>query len=337
MTSAGSLARMVALALMWGSSFVWIKLALHGLSPLQITLGRVLLGAAVLVVLCLAGRHRLPGDGATWLAVAVPVLFGSVLPFSLFGVGERTVDSATAGVLNSTTPLWTLLIAVLIWQERGIGVPRLAGLLLGFLGTLVIFAPWRGTGLAGWGALACLAAAASYGVSYTYIGARLSGRIAPIVLTAMQLLGAAVLSAALLPVLGRGAVELRPGVLAAVGVLGVFGTGIAFALMNRLIADDGPTAAASVGYLLPVVSVLLGAVALGEQLNLRIIAGMVVVLIGVALSRRRTKPEPTHRLKVALLRRSPLKVACVRRSPLKATFSGKGYTRRRSEAQRESS
>lgn len=290
MGSVGSLLRMIALALMWGSSFVWIKLALHGLSPWQITLVRVVLASGVLVLLCALARHRLPRDPRLWLAVSVPIVFGSVLPFTLFGVGERTVDSSLAGVLNSTTPLWTLLIALLIGQERGIGPGRIAGLLLGFGGTLLIFAPWQAAGLASWGALACLAAAASYGVSYAYIGARLTGRVAPVVLTAMQLIGAAVLTAALLPVFGRSPVTPAPSVLLAVGILGVFGTGIAFALMNRLIADDGPTAAASVGYLLPVVSVLLGAIALGEDLNPRIIAGMVVVLAGVALSRRRAKP-----------------------------------------------
>jgi drug/metabolite transporter (DMT)-like permease len=289
MNSVGSLLRMVALALMWGSSFVWIKLALHGLSPWQITLVRVTLASGVLLLLLALGKRRLPRDPRLWLAVGVPIVFGSAVPFTLFGVGERTVDSSLAGVLNSTTPLWTLLIALLIGQERGIGPWRIAGLVLGFGGTLLIFAPWQAAGLASWGALACLAAAASYGVSYAYIGARLTGRVAPIVLTAMQLIGAAVLAAVLLPVFGRGAVTPAPSVLLAVGILGIFGTGIAFALMNRLIADDGPTAAASVGYLLPVVSVLLGAIALGEELNPRIIAGMLVVLVGVALSRHRVK------------------------------------------------
>lgn len=328
MGSTASLLRLITLALMWGSSFVWIKLALHGFSPWQITLLRVALASAVLVLLCWLAKQRLPREPKLWLAVAVPIVFGSVLPFTLFGVGERTVDSSLAGVLNSTTPLWTLLIALLLRQERGIGAGRITGLLLGFAGTVLILAPWQSGGLLSWGALACLAAAASYGVSYSYIGARLTGRVAPMVLTAMQLLGATALTLVLLPVFGRTPVEPAPSALLAVGVLGVFGTGVAFALMNRLIADDGPTAAASVGYLLPVVSVLLGAATLGEELNPRIIAGMLVVLLGVALSRRRAKPA------------EPADAADVPDVPVHAEDTASAvvdYTSRRSEAQRESS
>jgi drug/metabolite transporter (DMT)-like permease len=97
-----------------------------------------------------------------------------------------------------------------------------------------------------------------------------------------------VFTAVALPVAG-GLTPIHVGVspLVAVAILGIFGTGLAFVLTNRLVVDEGVTTATSVGYLLPVVSVLLGVFFLHEQLNLRIVAGMVVVLVGVALSRRR--------------------------------------------------
>ncbi len=289
-----TLVRMGLLALFWGSSFLWIKLALVSLSPVQITLVRVALGAAVLVVLCYASRERLPKDRSVWLHLVVAALFGNAIPFVLFAVGEQTVDSGIAGVLNATTPLWVLVLGIVIGSERGLTAVRLGGLVLGFGGTLLIFAPWQSSELLSWGALAILAAAMSYAVSFSYIGRHLSGRgTAPIALSAAQILTATGLTALAVPVGGLQPVHFELGAVLAVIVLGVFGTGFAFALNYRLITDEGPTNAATVGYLLPVVSVLLGALALDEELNPRVIAGMVVVLAGVAMTRiRRQVPAP---------------------------------------------
>lgn len=288
MGSVGSLARFVSLALIWGSSFLWIKMALGGLSPIQIALIRLVLGAAVIVGLAMVTRTKLPRDRKIWSRMVVPALFGNAIPFTLFGLGERTVDSGVAGVLNATTPLWALLITLVIGTERRLGAVRLTGLLLGFAGTLVIFAPWHAAGLASWGALACLVAAISYAISYAYIGKNLVGKLSPIAMSASQMGGGAVLVAVALPFTG-GLDTVRLGVapLVAVSILGVFGTGVALVFNNRLIIDEGVTTATSVGYLLPVVSVLLGVFFLHEPLNVRIVAGMVVVLAGVALSRRR--------------------------------------------------
>jgi len=283
----GTLVRLGVLALLWGSSFLWIKIALTGLSPVQIAFVRTALGAAVLLVLAYARGHRLPTDRSAWRHLGVAALFGNLIPFVLFAVGEQTVDSGVAGVLNATTPLWTLGLGLLLGFERQRNPARLIGLALGFVGTLLIFAPWQKAGVASWGALACLAAAASYAVAYVYIGRTLSGQgLSSLQLSSAQLVAATGLTALAVPVGGLQAVHLNLNALIAVGILGVFGTGVAFVINYRLIADEGPTNATTVGYLLPVVSVLLGAVFLGEGLTLRVVIGMLVVLVGVALTRR---------------------------------------------------
>jgi len=285
---------MSVLALLWGSTFLWIKLALNGLSPAQVTLTRCALGAGVLIVLCYSARQRLPRDRATWSHIIVAAFFCNALPFALFSIGEQTVDSGVAGVLNATTPLWSLLIGIAIGTERGLHPTRLSGLLLGFAGTLLIFAPWQQTGLASWGSLAILAAAASYAVAFAYMGRELVGKgTATIALSAAQLIAATGLSALALPAGGLVPVHANPSALIAVAILGIFATGTTFYLTYRLIADEGATNAATVGYLLPVVSVVLGAIVLDEELNLRVIAGMVVVLAGVGMTRwRKRKPPP---------------------------------------------
>ncbi|MFC7649275.1 DMT family transporter [Streptosporangium lutulentum] len=171
----GSLARMAVLALLWGSSFLWIKLALNnGLTPFQITFARSALGAAVLLGLARLARQHLPRDRTTWGHLVVAALFCNALPFLLFGIGEQTADSGTAGVLNATTPLWSLLIGIAIGTERGPHPARLGGLLLGFAGTLLIFAPWHEAGLLSWGSLALLGAAVSYAIAFAYMGRKLT-------------------------------------------------------------------------------------------------------------------------------------------------------------------
>ena len=163
----------------------------------------------------------------------------------------------------------------------------------GFAGALVILAPWNasGSGAIG-GALACLGAAASYGLSYVYMGRRLAGRgLSPLVLSAAQLTAATGLLVLVTPVAGLQPVQLTPTVVAAISILGALGTGAAYVLNYRLITDEGPTATSTVTYLLPVVAVALGIVFLGEPAAAHLLVGTGIVLVGIALVQRRT-PAP---------------------------------------------
>ncbi|GAA1897217.1 DMT family transporter [Asanoa iriomotensis] len=284
---------MGVLALLWGSTFLWIEVALTALTPVQVTLSRCLLGAATLLTACLATGHRLPASKATWCHVVVAAFFCNALPFAMFSLGQRTIDSGVAGVLNATTPLWSLLSGLALGTERRLPPARLAGLGLGFAGVVLIFAPWERTGPVGWGALAIVGAAASYAVGFAYMGRHLVGKGVPTIsLSAAQLVAATALTALTLPAGGLTPVALDPRTLAAVVILGVVATGVTFHLTYRTIAAEGATNAATVGYLLPVVSVALGVAVLGEEFSARIAAGMAVVLAGVALTRRRgSTPE----------------------------------------------
>ncbi|MFB7338154.1 DMT family transporter [Streptomyces adustus] len=287
--------RVAVLALLWGSTFLWTELALRGFSPLQVTLIRCTLGALVLTVACYATGRRLPRGVTVWRHIAVAAFFCNALPFALFGLGQQTVDSGLAGVLNSTTPLWSVALGLLLGSERGLRPLRLTGLLLGFAGTIVIFAPWRTAGAVGWGALAILGAAASYAVAFTYMGRTLVRKGTPTIsLSAAQLVAASGLTAVMMPIGGLESIDPGPVVLAAAVVLGVVCTAITFHLTYRIINDEGATSAAVVGYLLPVVSVLLGAAVLGERLGGRVLLGMAVVLAGVGMTRMdRTPAAPS--------------------------------------------
>lgn len=281
MTGLGVL-RMGALALLWGSVFLWIELALTGLSPIQITVIRCALGAVTLLVLARVNRQKLPRR--LWGHLAVAAFFCNALPFLLFAIGQQTVDSGVAGVLNATTPLFSLLIGFALGTDGPVTPARVLGLVVGFAGVTLIFAPWQQEGLLSLGAFALLGAAASYAVAFAYMGRKLVGKGGPVAVSAAQLTAATGLSAVMLP-FDHTPAALNVTAVVAVVVLGVFGTGFTFFLNYRIIEDEGPTSAATVGYLLPVVSVALGALVLDEPLTPRIVAGMAVVLAGVALTR----------------------------------------------------
>ncbi len=292
----GNAVRLGVLALVWGSSFLWIKLALRGFSPVQITFARLTIGALVLLAVVQTRGLRLPRDRRTWVALSFAAVVSNVLPYTLFGIGQRSVDSTVAGAINATTPLFTLAIALAVGTADRLDRQAILGLLVGFAGTVLLLAPWQGAGGSLNGSLICLAAAALYGVAFIFMSRVLVGRgVPPLVLAAGQLVAASILTALVLPVAGAEEVDLRTDSVIALMALGLGGTGFAYVLNYRLVADEGPTAASTVTYLMPVVSVVLGAVALGEDVGPRLVAGIVVVLLGVGLvQRRRTvRPEVT--------------------------------------------
>ncbi|GHJ49332.1 multidrug transporter [Catellatospora sp. TT07R-123] len=284
-----NVARLALLALLWGSSFLWIKLALRGFSPVQLVFLRLLLGFAVLAPIALYRRLPRPQGIATWGHLFVAALIANAVPYVLFGIGEQTVASNVAGVLNATTPLWTFGVAYLAATDRAVTPARVIGIVVGFLGTVLIFSPWQSASeIASAGGLACLAASACYGVSYVYMGKYLAGRgMPPLMLSASQLGAATVLLAIALLVFGTQPVTWRADAVISVAILGALGTGAAYVLNYRLIADEGPTAASAVTYLLPVVAVALGALVLDETVTVGMVSGTALVLAGVFLIQRR--------------------------------------------------
>lgn len=279
----GSAVRIAGLAILWGSSFLWIKLALEAFSPIQITVIRMALGATILVVVLWALKLSLPKGKKIWLYLAVAAIFGNVVPYFLFAVGEQEVSSAIAGVVNATAPIWTVLLTVAAYRSATSAKRNGFSLILGFIGALLIFSPWnQGTELMTWGALACLGAAMSYGVSYIYISHFLAREKTGVIPMATgQMICASVITLFFIPLLGWQPISYAATPVIALAILGVACTGLAYILNYRIITDDGATAAAIVVYLLPVVSILLGFIVLSETIPLQVIIGMIIVLVGV--------------------------------------------------------
>lgn len=275
------------LSSIWGSSFLFIKVGVDDLAPLQVAFARCALGALALVAILVVRRDRLPRGRRVWLHVfAIATLFNSV-PFALFAFGETKVSSIVAGISNSTTPLWVLLVSLAVLPEEPPTRRRVLGLVVGFAGVLVVLGPWRSIGgeLAGYAA--CFAAAACYGVAFPYTRRVLTDRPESAVsLSAAQVLCGTLQLAPFLATTSAPDRYPLDAVLSIVA-LGAGGTGIAYVLNYDLIRRAGAQVASTVTYVVPLFATVLGVAVLGEHLSWNLPVGALVVLTGVALTQGR--------------------------------------------------
>jgi drug/metabolite transporter (DMT)-like permease len=296
----------LALAAIWGSSFLFIKVAIDELHPIYVTLGRVAFGALTVLVVLAVLRDRLPRDPKLWAHTAVIAAVGVVVPFTLFGYGEQRIPSLLAGIWNATTPLVVLPLAVLVFRTERMTARRAVGMGLGFVGVLVVLGAWQGLGGAEFtGQLMCFGAAACYGVVIPYQKRFVAGRReSGVSLVAAQLVVATLQLLVLAPLLAGAPPAPTSLSLAAVGsllALGVLGSGLAFVIHMRNIRLAGASTASMVTYLVPIFAVVIGVLALDEHLTWYQPVGALIVLLGVAISqgalaRRRPVPAAPTRL-----------------------------------------
>jgi len=289
-------ARLVTLAAIWGSSFLFIKIALEDLSPVQIVAARIVIGAALLSALLCGSGGRWPKDKELLKILTVMALIGNLVPFMLITWGEQHISSSLTAILNSTTPLFTVLIAAAALPSESLRPLRLSGVVLGFAGVGVIVG-FDATG-SFMGMVAVTLASLSYAGGFVYARRHLSGRdLPPLALPATQL---SISTAVILPFAAVD-VALNPPTFAPVALactlaLGLAGTGWAYVLYYRLIADIGATSASFVTYLIPVFGIALGALVLREDLGWNTIAGAALVIAGIAVAEiggRRSPPNAT--------------------------------------------
>ena len=285
--------RLALLAFIWGWSFLFIKVAVEGMTPSTVAATRVFLGLVVLATVLRLRGMRMPTDLVWWRHFAVVALAGSVLPFTLLAWGEQHVSSALTSVLNASTPLFAALFVAAFLGER-LRPLQIGGLLLGFVGVGVA-AGLGGADLAESsvaGEAAAVLAGVGYGISFAYSKRYLVG-IPPLVAATGQLAaGTAMLLPVALVTTAREGISLTPRRVLAISLLGVFGTGIAYVLNYRSIAELGPTVASVVTYLVPVVAVVVGVVFLDEPFELRLLLGGGLTVAGIVLLNGRPLRRP---------------------------------------------
>ncbi len=278
---------------MWGSSYLFIKIGVETLPPLSLVLLRVLVGLAILLAVVAVTRTPLPRDARTLAHLAVLGAVNIAIPFWLITAAEQHISSGLAGILQSTAPFFTLVIAAAFIHDERITPGRLAGIGLGFLGILVLSAE----NIADLGSalgierllaeLAVVGASLAYGIGNTYARRNLRST-RPLVLSTGQV-GWAAVWVGVLALVADGGVTLPavPEATFSVLWLGAIGTGFAYLVFFRLLTGWGPTRASLVAYLLPVVAVILGVVVLGETVDAFFLAGAVLIVAGVWVVNRR--------------------------------------------------
>lgn len=287
---------MLALAAIWGCSFLFISVGVRELHPLYLALGRVLAGSVVLVAILVVKRERLPRDPRLWAHSFVVGAIGSAIPWTLFGYGEQRIPSLLAGIWNGITPLIVLPIAVLIFRTEKFSAQRGFGLLIGFVGMLVVLGAWRVQGGADLlGQALCMLAAFFYGLAIPYQKRFLAGMaLSGTALSASLLLCATVQLAIVAPLVTGQAPpapwSLSAEVLLSVLALGALGSGLAFVLSMRNIRLIGASRSSMVTYLMPVFSILVGVIVLHEHITWYQPVGGLVVLLGVAVSQGLLNP-----------------------------------------------
>ena len=281
----------LALGVVWGCSFIFIKLGLDFLTPFGVAFGRCALGAITLLAWARYKKIALPKSGKLWAHLWVVSLLLNVVPGVLFALAETEVTSILAGIINAVTPLMTLIAIIVVTRDEKPKFYQVLGIGIGFIGVLTVLGAWQGLGdNPFWAVLVLLAAVTCYGFSFPY-----SRRfVIPHKLQSESIAAAQVSTGALtlLPFYlfdGIANDTYRSGPVFAMLALGIFGSGFAYIWNFKIMAIAGSAIASSVTYLTPLVAVIVGVVFLQERLFWYEPVGALIVLLGAAIGQNRIK------------------------------------------------
>ncbi len=277
---------LIALSILWGGSFFFVRVALDGVPPLTLVLARVVIASAVLLLLLQATGEAMPRRRDVWLTLAVMALLNNIIPFSLIFWGQTAIPAGLAAILNATTPLFTVIVMHLFTTDDRATPGKAFGVALGFAGVVVLVGPAITGALDTplWALAACLAAALSYAFSGLW-----GRRIKPLGLTPTftawaQLTVTSLVMTPVVALVDRPWALAMPGLpaIAAVIALAVLSTALAYTLFFRILASAGPSNLLLVTFLIPVSAILLASLFLGERLAWTHFAGMGLIGLGLA-------------------------------------------------------
>ncbi len=274
---------LLALATLWGASYTFIKIGVATIPPVTLIAVRTLIAGAMLLAIIKARGLSLPRDAMTWRRFLFQASLNSVIPFTLIAWAEKSVEAGLATILNSTSPIFTFLLTIILSRQEAVTARKLFGVIAGIVGTCLIVGVQSFNGL-GETLLAQLAIVAA---TITYAGAAIFGRsfkgLDPMMPAAGSLIcGAAVLVPVSLLVDRPWTLAPSAESITALLCLSVFSTALALVIYFRLIHTLGPVGTTSQAYLRVPIGVAIGVVFLGETLTSTAWAGLAIVIVGVA-------------------------------------------------------
>jgi drug/metabolite transporter (DMT)-like permease len=280
--------RVIALSIIWGASFMNVKIALTGFGPFTIAALRITIAAVALTAIARVMGQSLPRSRRIWAHAVGFGFFSNALPFSLLGFGQQHVASGFAGITMAAVPLFTLLLAARFVPGERLTLPKIVGLGLGIAGVATLIGPralaTSGAELETLARLACVASTLSYAT-----GAIITRRCPPVPMIAFSAAGLLAAGVMILPValIHDGWPHFAaagPLAIASVLYLGLFPTALATLLLVTVIQSAGPTFLTQSNYQVPLWSVLFGTVLMGERLPASFLAALVLILAGLAIT-----------------------------------------------------
>jgi drug/metabolite transporter (DMT)-like permease len=276
----------LALGLIWGTSYLFIKIGVETLPTFTLVAARLGIGLVLLSVVVALAREPLPRSPRIYGHLLVMSVVNIAIPFALITSAEQSVDSAVAAILNGGVPLFTIVIAALLLHDEPITVNRIAGLLIGYAGVIILVG--RGFGAGGGdgaisGELALLGSTASYGFGNVYARRNVRG-LRPMIPALFQVMFGFVITGTIALLVERPfETEWTGRSVFAIAWLGLLGSGIAYLVYFRLLKSWGATRTSMVAYLLPIVGIVAGALVLNEVVDSGVLLGTGLVIGGVAL------------------------------------------------------
>jgi drug/metabolite transporter (DMT)-like permease len=277
------------LGIMWGTSYAFIKLGVETLPTFTLITARLAIGLAFLAAVVVASRTPLPRDARTYAHLFAMAVINVVIPFTLITWAEQSVDSAIAAILNGAVPLIVIVLAAIVFHDEPITLNRLVGVIIGYVGVIVLVAPGLTSATAAestiGGEMALLGSTVAYAIGAVYARRTLRSRgLRPVIPAVFQVGFALVIVAVLAFALERPLeITWTGNAVIAVVWLGLLGSGLAYLVNFRLLARIGATGTSQLAYLLPVVGIVSGALMFQEQIDAIVLVGTALVLGGVAL------------------------------------------------------
>ena len=272
---------LVLVSVIWGLSFFFIEIALRELGSFTVVVYRIGIAALLVTAICYFRGERLPLDRQAWGLFFILGFFNNFLPFSLITWGQVSIDSSLASILNSTTPMFSVVMAHFLTHDEHLTRNRIVGIVLGITGVSLLVGPQALQGISAnvLGQLAILGAAMSY--SYGAIFARRLNRMPILVAIAGTLLCATLMSLPVAFTLESPVTTMSLSTIGALLGLSVLGTAFAYMLYFHIIRTAGPTNTLLVTFLVPITALLMGVLVLGENLSQHAILGMLVIFVGL--------------------------------------------------------
>ena len=287
---------LIALAAIWGGSFMLIKVAVVEIPPVSLTAGRLAIAAVVLTLFTYISARHLPRGLKTWGLILAVAIIGNALPFTLIGWGEEQVDSGLAAIVMGVNPLVTLGLAHLFTRDEKVGPRKLIGIALGLVGVVVLIGPQKLL-LLGDETLRYLAfaAAASCYASASLINKKLSGQSFRGVSAGVMLVSTAIMVPASLLIDQPWTLEISAQTGGALILLGLFPTALANLMLLAIIRRQGASFFSQINYLVPLFGVGYGVTLLGEALPVEAFAALGLILSGIAFARGGRPRTPSER------------------------------------------